>query len=147
MQPYMLICLCVWILTLTTAMETPAAVTGVSVPRFFFGTILVAALAGFQLQLGVLYCNTAALLFPAYWVLLCNGDNVRKRVFTPDMLFVCLPLAQAAVRLVIHGWRYMYFTFELDVDALNMEMTLWAIALLLRCGAHLLRSGGLLRQE
>ncbi len=146
MQPYTLVCLCIWILTLTTAMEIPAAATGVSVPRFFFGTILVTALAKVQIQCGFLYSNAAALLWPAYWLFACNGAKLRRRVFTPDMLIVCLPPAEAAVRLIINGWRYMYFTFELGADALNMEMTLWAVAMLLRCGAYLLASRGLLRQ-
>ncbi len=140
MQPYMLICLCIWILALTTALEVPTAVTGVSAPRFAFGALLVAALSGFLLQGGALDGNAAALAWPAYWVLACNGENLRKRVYTLDMLAVCLPVLWAAAMFVAHGLQYMYFTFELSTDALNMEMTLWAAALLLRCAAYAIKA-------
>ena len=147
MQTYMLICLCIWILTLTTALEIPAAVTGAGMPRFAFGALVISVLSNFFLQGDAMYCNAAALLWPAYWLFLCNAEKLRKRKWTLDMLSVCLPILWAAVMLVVNGLYHMYFFFELGVDALNAEMTLWATALLLRCAAYGLRNRRALRQE
>ncbi|MDO5110918.1 MAG: hypothetical protein Q4E65_01295 [Clostridia bacterium] len=147
MQTYMLICLCIWILTLTTALAVPAAATGVSVPRFAFGALVITVLSNFSLQSDAVYCNAAALFWPAYWLFLCNGENLRERIWTLDMLAVCLPVLRAVVMLIVNGMQHMFFSFELDAGALNMEMTLWAIALLLRCAVYGLRNRRALRQE
>lgn len=123
MQTYVLLCICILILSVTSALDAAADRLGIPVQSFAFAAAGVLCFAPYTLGTGMVRCNAGCLFWLFYWILWALERE--RRLATVCACAAALPLCAAIVRTLVVTLTEMYFSFAPDRDILCAQMLLW----------------------
>ena len=123
MPLYVLLCVCICVLTFSGVLETAGEAMGLSSGAFIAGALIVLVSSLFEIRIATLNANAASILWPVFWAI--QSENTKTAFSRLYSIAAWTPLFAAFLWSVIQACTELYFAPVLDERVLNMEILLW----------------------